>query len=334
MRVFVSVDMEGVSGVERVHEITPGRIAYDVFCKVMAGDANAVIDGAFAGGASEVVVADGHARMTNIDPRDLDPRARLKSGHGRLLQLKGVSETFDAALLVGYHARSGTSGILSHTFVSSFLDVRLDGVSMGEAGVNERLLRSLGVPVLFLSGDDVTIKEASPQLGDIVSVETKRATGRTSAVHLPLAVSRERLREGARAAVTACAGRGAWSSGGEHTVTLEVDLATSPETSVPPDAVQRNGRFVDSPRSPELSDFELLVELHGLESRDHGTVVLSGPIEAVYESLGRMATSLMERNLEWLYRSTGAEPYTRDVAEVFGDAPLDYIGGTDARDRD
>jgi D-amino peptidase len=333
VRVFVSVDMEGVSGVERVHEVTPGRPAYDLFCKVMAGDANAVIDGAFAGGATEVVVADGHARMTNIDPRDLDPRARLKSGHGRLLQLKGVAKGFDAALLVGYHARSGTAGVLSHTFVSSFLDVRLDGVSMGEAGVNARLLRSLGVPVVFLSGDDLTIEQERPQLGEIAYVETKRATGRTSAVHPPLADSRERLREAAREAVAGAAHQPVEREAQEP-VTIEVDLATGPERSIPPDAPVRNARFVDSHEPREPSDFELLCELHGLESKSPGTVVLQGPIESVYEVLGRMAASLMERNLEWLYRSTAAEPYTREPAEIFGDAPLDYLGGAGAADRD
>ncbi len=325
--------MEGISGVERVHEITPGREPYDLFCTVMAGDANAVVDGAIAGGATEIVVADGHARMTNINPRDLDRRACLKSGHGRLLQLKGIAAGFDAALLVGYHARSGTQGVLSHTFVSSFLDVRLDGVSMGEAGVNERLLRSFGVPVVFLSGDHSTIEQERAQLGDIEYVETKRATGRTSAIHLPLNVSRERLREAARAAV---GGRHSTSSmtGARDPVTVEIDLATGPDNSVPPDAMERNARFVESSEPEELSDFELLRELHQLDSRKDGTVVLEGPVETVYETLGAMATSLMERNLEWLYRSTAEEPYERDVGEVFGDAPLNFLGGEDARPRD
>jgi D-amino peptidase len=326
VKVFVSIDMEGVCGVERVHEVTPGRAAYDLFCRVMAGDANAVVDGAIAGGATEVVVTDGHARMTNIDPRHLDPRARLKSGHGRLLQLKGISAEFDAALFVGYHSSTGTAGVLSHTFVSSFLDVRVDGVSLGEAGVNDRVLRSLGVPLVFLSGDDVAIAEARPALGELAYVETKRATGRTSAVHPPFAETRARLREAARQAVAGAKPVRA----DDREVTIEIDLATGPERSFPPDAPARNARFLDAPESPEVSDFELLVDLHGLESSQRGTVLLVGPVETAYATLGQLAGSLMERNLEWLYRSTAAEPYTRDVDALFGDAALDYIGGGDA----
>src|SRR5262249_251260 len=279
MRIYISVDMESISALERVHEITPGKDAHDLFCKLMAGDANAVVAGAISGGATDVVVTDGHARMTNIDPADLDPRPRLNSRHGRLIQSKGISPDFDAVLLVGYHSRSGPQGVLSHTFVSSFLDVRADGVSMGEAGINSLVLHSLGVPVIFLSGDDVAIAEARAHLGEIEYVKTKRALSRTSAEHLPLDRSRRLLRDGAKRAVAnlRTAGGRPRPTTDEH-VTIEIDLATSSADAMPPDALQRNARFVDSSETAELSDFELALGMGFVSPSRTGTIAIEGPL--------------------------------------------------------
>ncbi len=152
MRIFISVDMEGISGVEKVEEIFRGMPAYQTFRQIMAGDVNAAVQGAIDGGAADIVVADSHGYMCNIRPKDLSQRARLRSGMKRVLcQFKGFSHRFDAAFFVGYHSKAGTAdGILSHTWIPAFKDVRVNGLSVGEYGLNGYLVGSFGVPVILL----------------------------------------------------------------------------------------------------------------------------------------------------------------------------------------
>jgi D-amino peptidase len=323
VRLFISADMEGISGVERVEDVIPPLPGYEVFRRVMAGDVNAVVEGAFRGGATDIVVADGHARMVNIRPADLDPRARLKSAWSKdLLQLKGASADFDAALFVGYHAMSGTpDGVLSHTFMSSLLDVRVNGTSRGEAEINAHALATMGVPVIFLSGDDTTIRQAREVLGDVEYVQTKRATGRLSAEHLPLEESRRLLAEGARRAVEAARPEPARI---EEPVTVEVDVATEP-TPAMPDMRERNRRFLDADEDLALTDFELIVRLEpDLDVVREGTVAVTGSVLECYRVVGRLAGHFADRNLTWLGDDVGdrkgydrdLEPWTRGALEA------------------
>lgn len=316
MKIYISADMEGISGVERVEDVTPGLPGYEVFRRVMAGDVNAVVEGVIQGGATEVVVADGHARMNNIRPRDLDPRARLKSGMSRnLLQLKGVSSDFDAVLLVGYHAMSGTpNGVLSHTFMSSLLDVRVDGRSRGEAELNAHALAELGVPVIFVSGDDTTIAQAREVIGDVEYVRTKTALGRLSAEHVPLEESRALLLEGARRAMRGLADLRPGLPLLDGPVTLEVDLATTAPAAMP-DMVERNRRFVDSDEDLSLSDFALITRYEQIDAASDGTVAHHGSFTDGYRTVTRCAMHFVDRNLTWLTDDVGdREGYDRDLS--------------------
>jgi D-amino peptidase len=326
VKIFVSADMEGISGVERVEDVIPPLPGYDVFRRVMAGDVNAVIDGAIRAGATEVVVADGHARMTNIRPEDLDPRARLKSGMSRdLLQLKGISPDFDAVLYVGYHAMSGTAGVLSHTYMSSLLDVRVNGMPRGEAEINAYALATLGVPVIFLSGDDTTIAQARAVIGDVEYVQTKRATGRLSAEHLPLEESRRLLSEGAHTAVSALTGTRPELPVLDEPVTVEIDLSTKPGAMS--DMLERNRRFIDSDEDISLSDFELVARYEpGLDVVRDGTVAVTGSLVDCYRTVARLAMHFVDRNLAWLSEDVGdaagyhrdLDPWTRGALEPVG----------------
>jgi D-amino peptidase len=327
VKIFISADMEGISGVERVEDVISPLPGYDVFRHVMAGDVNAVIEGAVRAGATEVVVADGHARMTNIRPEDLDPRARLKSGMSHeLLQLKGISRDFDAALFVGYHAMSGTDGVLSHTYMSSLLDVRVNGVSRGEAEINAHALATLGVPVVFLSGDDTTIAQARAVLGDVEYVQTKRATGRLSAEHLPLEESRRLLTEGARNAVAALAGSRPELPVLDEPVTVEIDLAVEPGAMG--DMRERNRRFLDSDEDLSLSDFELITRYEpGLDVTRDGTVAVTGSLVECYRTVARLAMTFADRNLAWLGEDVGdAAGYDRDL-RPWSRGALELVGG-------
>ncbi len=153
-------------------------------------------------------MSDSHGYMCNLRPDDLVPGVRLKRGQlrRRWCQLKGLESDFDAVLLVGYHAKAGnTNAILSHTWITSFRDVRVNGLSVPEPALNAWLAGALGVPVVMLSGDDHVINEAGPVLGDIHYAQLKKSTGYFSGDHLPLDDSRRLLRDTARNALTASA---------------------------------------------------------------------------------------------------------------------------------
>src|SRR5690242_9459050 len=229
MKVFISVDMEGTSGVERLEEIFRGLPGFDRARQLMAGDANAVVRGAIEGGADEIVVSDSHGYMCNINPDDLVSGVRLKRGQlrRRWCQMKGFESDFDAVLLVGFHAKAGNAdAILSHTWITSFLDVRVNGQSVPEPSLNTWLAGAFGVPVVMLSGDDHVIREAGPVMGDIHYAQVKTSTGYSSGRHLPLDASRRLLRETARAAVASA--RAMTPVQVELPVTIELDLSPDP----------------------------------------------------------------------------------------------------------
>ena len=225
MKLFISVDMEGTTGLERLEEIFRGLPGFDKFRQLMAGDANAVIQGAIDGGATEIVVSDSHGYMCNIYPDDLIQGVQLKRGQikRRWCQMKTFDSSFDAAILIGYHAKAGTEdGILAHTWITGFRDVRVNGQSVPEPSLNTWLAGAFGVPVVMLSGDNYVIEQAMPVMGDIEYAQLKTSTGFFSGDHLPIDKTRPLLRETARRAV---ANAGKFKPAQcELPVTIEVDL--------------------------------------------------------------------------------------------------------------
>jgi D-amino peptidase len=315
MKVFIAADMEGITGVESIHDVTLGLAGYQLFRRVMAGDVNAVVDGAFRGGADEVVVADGHALQSNLRPADVDPRATLKSGGAGLVQFKGLTDDVDAVLLVGFHAKSGTPrGILSHSFLSSFHDIRLDGRSVGEAEFAAYLLAARGIPVVFLSGDDTTIAQTRPVLGDAVEyVQVKQARGRMSGDHLPPQECRRKLAEGAARAVARAAEGIAPIEPLPAVFDMEIDLATEADDAMP-DMLVRNARFSEAPDAPEMADFDFLRSLEPLDSPRPGTIRVTGDVDHAYRTVSRLCGHFMLRNLDWLLDVVAPRvPYERDL---------------------
>jgi D-amino peptidase len=204
MRVYISVDMEGVAGV--VHEdqtdpIEPRHAGeYNRMRRLMTSEANAAIEGALAGGATRVVVNDSHWQMRNLLAEDLHPSAELLSGGPKLRSMvEGIDLGFDAAFFVGYHAMAGTRhATIDHTYSSIVHEARLNGRPVGELGINAALAGSYGVPVAMVSGDQALAAEAKAFLGDTVeTVVVKHAVGRFAARSLSPAESCRRIREGA-----------------------------------------------------------------------------------------------------------------------------------------
>lgn len=205
MKVYISVDMEGCSGVLHREQTSPTGYDYEIARRLMTQEANAAIAGAFDSGATEVVVSDSHGGngMRNILMTELDPRAELILGSPRRLgQLEGIDNSFDAVLLVGYHTRHGAAGVLSHTTNGQAVaNLWVNEQLVGEIGLNAFLAGHFGLPIALVSGDDKTVAEAKAFLPDIVGVSVKTALGRYTARCLHPEKARALIREGASQAV-------------------------------------------------------------------------------------------------------------------------------------
>lgn len=204
MKLLISVDMEGISGIVHSSETNPERYDYQRGRELMTAEANAVIAGVLdADPTAEVLVADAHGTFRNLLPEQLDRRSRLVRGKPRALNmLAGLDEETDAALFVGYHVRAGEGpGVLAHTMNGEILDVRVAGRSLGEIGLNAAMAGHLGVPVVLLSGDDAACAELTDLVPETVTVAVKEALGMAAAVTLHPEEARDRLRRAAADAV-------------------------------------------------------------------------------------------------------------------------------------
>jgi D-amino peptidase len=203
VKLFISCDMEGVSGVVAHDDTKPGTAAYERFRKVMTDEVNAAIEGAFEGGFDKAVVNDSHNGMRNVLIEDLDPRAELISGSTKpLCMMEGVDKTFDLAMYVGYHAMAGTAAsIMDHTFYGRMThNIWINGKRVGEAGINSGIAGYYGVPVGLITGDDKAVKQGRELHGDIEGVVVKYGIDKYVARCLPLSTTRLMIREGAKKA--------------------------------------------------------------------------------------------------------------------------------------
>lgn len=200
MKVFISVDMEGVSGITHSSQAAPGRQDYEWARTMMTAEANAAVQGALDGGATEIVVADSHDGMRNIRLDMLHPAATLISGSGRPLSMvHGLDESFAAALFIGYHTMPGVQdGIMAHAYISRALqNVYLNGRAVGEIGIFAALAGQFGVPVVLVSGDSATCAEACDWLEGVTVVAVKKAIHRFAAECLPQREAHRRIHDGA-----------------------------------------------------------------------------------------------------------------------------------------
>lgn len=204
MKVFISADMEGTTGVTAWDDVTTGKPSYERFRKLLTGDVNAAINGALEAGATEVLVNEAHGGMRNILIEDLNPKARMITGFmgKRLGMMEGIDESFDAAFLIGYHARAGTdAGVLHHTLTGSIHNFWINGVLVGETGISASQAGYYGVPIALVSGDDKLAKEAKELLGDLETAIVKLGVDRYTARCLSPKESSERIKQAAKRAL-------------------------------------------------------------------------------------------------------------------------------------
>jgi D-amino peptidase len=204
MKVFISSDMEGTAGVVDWSQCTPGSPEFDDSRRLLQGEVNAAIEGALAAGATSFVVNDSHSTMRNLRPDDLAGRARYLSGrHKPLYMMEGLDETFDAVFFVSYHGSMGTSSTLSHTYnPAAVAEVRLNGDVVGESGLNALVALAHGVPVVLVTGDDITAEEARRVCPTVHAAVVKTSVSRFAAESLHPADARELIRDGAELALS------------------------------------------------------------------------------------------------------------------------------------
>jgi D-amino peptidase len=203
MKVLISADIEGVAGVFHPEQTRAGNGEYENARRWMTLEANAAIEGAFAGGAKQVWVNDSHGGFRNLLPDLLDARAQVVLGKPRTLSMMAGLEAGPALVfMIGYHAMSQSRGILAHTINSfAFTSVRLNGVPIGEAGLYGGLAQEYGTSVALLSGDDVFVEETRPAFPEATFVVTKTASGHASGASRTPASAQAEIGRAAQAVV-------------------------------------------------------------------------------------------------------------------------------------
>jgi D-amino peptidase len=206
VKVFVSVDMEGITGITESAEMTVGGRDHERARALMARDANAAVAGAFDGGATEVVVCDAHSLAANLVPEAIDARAQVVRGRpkpGRMVE--GLDASFGALLCVGFHERAGGGdGVLNHTWAGAeLLELRLDGEPAGELRLLASVAGQFGVPLALVTGDDRWCAEARALAPHVRTAQVKTAIDRFAARLEHPDVTGPRIREAAAAAVRA-----------------------------------------------------------------------------------------------------------------------------------
>jgi D-amino peptidase len=198
VKVYISVDMEGVAGISDWEQCLAGGDDYQLGRDLVLGEVNAAIDGAVEAGATGILVNDSHSLMRNLPPGELGGDASYLSGRFKpLYMMEGLDPSYDAALLLGYHAAMPTPGVLSHTYnPRAIANVTLNGTVTGEAGVNALVAMAHGVPIEVITGDQYVGPEAAPFCPGLTVVEVKTSISRYAAEHLHPRVARQRIREG------------------------------------------------------------------------------------------------------------------------------------------
>jgi len=184
VKLYISVDIEGITGLVSWSQCSrPDGKSFDyAFARrMMSHDVNAAIRGARAVGATEIVVKDSHGNSKNLLIDDLEPGIELVSGHGSGTDgmMMGIDESFDAAMLVGYHAMAGTlGGIMEHTITGGVHRLWVNGIPTGEMGLAAGVAGRYGVPVVMVSSDEAGCREAEGLIPGVITAATKEGFGR------------------------------------------------------------------------------------------------------------------------------------------------------------
>jgi len=202
MKVYMSVDMEGITGVAGSYQV-PGSGALPEVRELVTGDVNAAIAGAKTAGATTIWVNENHSGRDLI-LEEVDPAAEVIIGKPKpLMTVDGLDSSFDCVFMIGIHARAGTTGaVMDHTWCPKLVqDLRVNGMTIGELGLNALLAGEYGVPIALVTGDSQVVQEAYDLLGDVEGVAVKTGLDRYAARCPHPSVARAAIRDGAEKAL-------------------------------------------------------------------------------------------------------------------------------------
>ncbi|MBT2405355.1 MULTISPECIES: M55 family metallopeptidase [unclassified Streptomyces] len=225
MKILISADMEGATGVTWPADVLPGTPQWERCRAMFTSDVNAAVLGFFDGGADEVLVNEAHWTMRNLLLEGLDARVEMLTGrHKSLSMVEGVQHgDIDGIAFVGYHTGAGSEGVLAHTYLAnSITGVWLNGTRASEGLLNAHVVAECGVPVILVTGDDLTCVDAAGYAPGAVTVAVKDHVSRYAAVCRTPARTAADIRAAAKQA-TALAVRHEPVRGGPFTVELEFD---------------------------------------------------------------------------------------------------------------
>jgi D-amino peptidase len=274
MRIMISADMEGATGVTWSADVAPGTEQWQRFRRMFTGDVNACVAGLGDGGASEVLVNEAHDTQRNLLLEELDPRARMLTGrHKPLSMMQGIDSRMDGVVFLGYHAGAGVDGVLSHTYLpNSITGVWLDGIAASEGRLNAALAAEHGVPVLVVTGDDLTCADAADYAPGAQLVAVKECVSRYAAICSPPSRTAEQISTAARAGMAA-AGRTEPRPSAHH-IEVEFDAthlaqAAAVVPTVEPTGIRRVG-FHAPTMTEAMKAFKVV------------TAIVSGAVEESY----------------------------------------------------
>ena len=204
IKVFISVDMEGIGGVVTADQLSPTGFEYAKFREYMTAEALAAIAGAREAGATEFVVADAHGNMQNLLIDKFPAGVTIIRGSPRpLMMMEGIDSTFSAVLFIGYHsATTNPQGVRAHTISSAtFSAVKLNGVAMSESAINATIAGHFGVPVVMVSGDEQAVGEVQKMFGAVEGAVVKRSISFHAAAVMTPESSQALIRAKAKAAI-------------------------------------------------------------------------------------------------------------------------------------
>jgi len=203
-KVFMITDMEGVDGIfnSELQCIPFQSPRWEESRKLLTGEVNAAVDALFEGGASEVVVWDGHDSSRTLSSLDIIPKARLLTGTPVSPTLE-LDPSYAAVIFIGQHAMAGAEkGVLSHSYSSEGIqNMWVNDKPVGEIGGRVMLAGAFGVPVIMLSGDTAACKELRDLVPEAECAEVKTGVSRTAGFTLSHPAACALIREKARRAM-------------------------------------------------------------------------------------------------------------------------------------
>lgn len=204
LKVYISVDMEGIAGVVTDDQLGPGSFEYERFRQFMTKEALAAVNAARDAGATEILVADSHGNGENLLIEQFPKDVRvIRSWPRRFGMIAGIDESFDAVIFIGYHSSTNNlKGVRAHTFSSGRLTrVSLNGVNVTEGAWNAAVAGHFGVPVVMVSGDDAAVEEVRSLVGPIEAAEVKKSLSFHSANTMTPEASQELIAQKVRTAL-------------------------------------------------------------------------------------------------------------------------------------